>query len=302
MAKADLALGPLRLAHMRTVVLPHDPFAHTGRNLAGTLGRGVFARWTVRVDFAARRLALAEPCAFSPAASALVSTIDLSLGVPIVAAMLRANPEDEARALRLVLDTGTGVYPMLLGGAAADRVGVRQIARRAPTVLGVGAGGLIGGEVARVAELGLEGLTMSDAYVGVAEADGGFFGAGIADGTIGLGYFGRGTLTLDYAARRAIFEPGPDFDRPVDYFDACGWRLDRQSGAAWSVTWVADGGPAQAAGVRLGDQLARVAGAAASDIDADALDVVTAAEGPLPITVSRAGRLIDCKLQRRRLL
>ena len=85
-AKA-IGFGPLELRDSKVVVMADDPFGYSGSGVAGTLGYDVFARWTVEIDFAARRLTFFDAGSFVPPAQGIVTPIDLSLRVP------RANVE-----------------------------------------------------------------------------------------------------------------------------------------------------------------------------------------------------------------
>lgn len=302
LARSCLELGPLRLMGMRTAVLASDPFQSTGHNIAGTLGRGVFERWTVRIDFVARRLILTEPDDFAPGNGVLVRPIDVSAGVPIVEALVEARGGETPRPLRLVLDTGTGFYPMLLGAAAAERAGLSNAGPAIDVMLGAGAAGKVHGKVRRAASLGFDGLPLPNAFLGVVEADAGFFGSGFADGTLGLGYLGRGALTLDYAGRRLAFEADTDFGRPSDYFDTCGWRIEKAPNGDWRVAWVARDGPANDAGAEIGDRIVAMGGVAAAALGREELDRMVASEGALAVTLRRRGRAIETQLMRRPLI
>jgi predicted aspartyl protease len=302
LATTRLQLGTLEVADMRVVVLPQDPFKHEGRECAGTLGHGVFARWTVEIDFPARLLRLIEPSAFSPPAGGLSLPMQLTHRVPVVEATLRAQVGGEASSMKLVLDTGTAAFPMLLGKAAAARAGLGRVKPRVATALGVGAGGLLRGEVMRVAELGFEGFCLRNPFIGVAKDEFGFFGSGFADGTLGLGYLSRGVLTLDYSGARVFFKPSSGFAGACDYFDTCGWHIERAPEGYWAVAWVSRKGPAGEAGVRAGDRLSTIAGVSATAIDQATIDAALAGEGKLALMLRRGRHQVAIEIVRRQLI
>ena len=72
-------------------------------------------------------------------------------------------------------------------------------------------------------------------------------------GNVGGGALKRFTVTFDYARKRIIFEPNAAFETP-DVYDRAGMWLNRGSDS-FEVVDVVAGGPAEVAGVKVGDRI-----------------------------------------------
>jgi len=79
---------------------------------------------------------------------------------------------------------------------------------------------------------------------------------------LGLGFWSRFSLTLDFPNRTAYVRRGPNFDRP-DRWNGSGMHLSRRGDRIY-VSSIDAGGNAEKAGIRADDVVIRVAGVAAS--------------------------------------
>jgi C-terminal processing protease CtpA/Prc len=123
-------------------------------------------------------------------------------------------------------------------------------------------------------------------------------------GNIGGGILRRFRVIFDYPRSRMILEPNTRFGEPFDY-DMSGLGL-RAAGAAFDrviVARVLDASPAVDAGVREGDELARVDGTRAIEIGLDSLRATFRKEGEEHrLELIRAGEKLEVTLKTRRII
>jgi C-terminal processing protease CtpA/Prc len=83
-------------------------------------------------------------------------------------------------------------------------------------------------------------------------------------GNVGAGVLKRFNVTFDYGHQRIIFEPNVNTARP-DTCDRAGMWLNRASDG-FEVVDVVAGGPAEAAGVKVGYRIAAIDGTPAEKV------------------------------------
>ena len=295
-------IGPLHFENMPVMVFSADPFKPLGQPMSGALGYDVFARWTVTVDFAARRLFFIDPRSYTPPPAAIVLPADLTARVPIVSVTVRARSSSRPRRARLVVDTGTSTFAVLFSSDFAGRAHIATISPRRTLGLGSGSAGLSIGSVMRVHAIDAGGLVLNSPVVGVPGDTTGFFASGVANGTMGQGLFRRGRLTIDYPHKRIVFEPGPNVDDDWDYPDRCGWSLGKDSAGHWTVLFVGRDTPAQDAGVQKADRLVQLDGKPVAAMDREALRNACMGEGDLALTLRRGAETVSPVLHKRKLI
>jgi C-terminal processing protease CtpA/Prc len=116
-------------------------------------------------------------------------------------------------------------------------------------------------------------------------------------GNVGAGVLKRFNVTFDYGRQRLIFEPNANNARP-DTYDRAGMWINRGS-EGFEVVDVVAGGPAEVAGVKVGDRITAIGGMPAGQLS---LPVVrerfrTEAVGtPINLAVRRDGKPRNLKL------
>ena len=298
----ELKIGQLALSNVRVVVLPDKTFKAAGRELDGTVGYDVFAKWTVTIDFENKRLTFFEPASWSPAADAVNVPVDVSRRVPLATVEVRAHKDSTAVTAKVMVDTGTPVFPLTFSSSFAARAGIDQIQPKREVVIGFGTNGISMGEVLRIAEVEFQTLTLRDTFVVVSTDKTGFYASGIADGTIGQAVFQRGTLTVDYAHGRISLQPGKRMGEAWDYPDHVGLALGKDAEGDWSVIQIGVGTPAEEAGLKVGDKLIVLDGKRTAGLSKDQLRAICASDGPLSGTIVRGSERREFKLNRHRLI
>ncbi|WP_231854233.1 aspartyl protease family protein [Gluconacetobacter diazotrophicus] len=103
-------------------------------------------------------------------------------------------------------------------------------------------------------------------------------------GNIGLGILRQFNLTFDYARQRIILEPNHLYGKK-DVFNRAGLRLT-EDGHAWTVSVVYAGGPADTAGIHVGDTVDTLNGHTAASLRPE--DIWSLLTGPTGSTLDFA--------------
>jgi hypothetical protein len=216
-------------------------------------GVALLRRFVVEFDYTTPGLALYERSAFQPAVRA--ETIPLIFytnpRVPFVDIQVSftAGPRE---SLRVVPDTGTSFYSAIMVGGAADRVKARvQKSAMAITYPDPEPGRILQVVAARPSAITVGPFSIKEPVV--AFVSGNVGGGGIADGTLGEGFFRRFTVAFDFEGRTMYLKANTRFAE-ASPFDAGGIGLIRRNGRDVVFTVLADS-PGAHAGVRVGDVL-----------------------------------------------
>ncbi len=253
----DIALGGLSLGEQRLLVLDlaSELAGSSGRYYDGIIGRLLFDRYVVRLDFERRVLELYPPDAYRVPDEAAVVPIRLENGHPHVDTRI-TTANGDAVDVDLVIDTGAKTALMLDGDRRPELVAPDDAVEM---IIGHGAQGLVRGRVSRVRAVALGDTVIRDVLA--AFVDDALGTSPGADGNLGTEILRRFVVTIDYPGRRFVLEPGPRLDEPFAV-DLSGITL-RAGGTNLSELSVRDvrpNSPAHAAGVREGDVIARVDG------------------------------------------
>lgn len=254
---ASLELGGVRMTNQRFIVVDMSEIrkATALPSFDGLIGSELLAHFVVRVDYRTQTLTVTLPSAFSYHGAGTVVPVTLRAGMPFVAASV------DGIAGRFLLDTGDRMDVTLMEPIIAKDALLARYAPRVATITGWGIGGAVPGYVARAHDVRIGGLDVADPLLRLPTVAGGFFTSSHLTGSIGTGVTDRYTLTFDYPRNRLIFEdPAPP---RRDAYDRSGLWLNQGDGA-FDVAAVADGSPAERAGILEGDRIVAVDGTEAA--------------------------------------
>jgi aspartyl protease/PDZ domain-containing protein len=303
LGQADsIAVGAVRMRDVTVALVPLEPVSRAhGVPVRGTLGYDFISRYVVEIDYAARRLRLYDPAGWEYAGRGIEVPVSLPFRIPLVQATVTA-PGGAPIPARLLLDLGSGALAVRLMAPFVAAHGLLASAGGHEAPIGTGVGGTVVGRVARLQAVDVGGLHVAAPTAGLAERPEGFFGTTMADGTVGAPVFRRTKMILDYARSRVIFEPGGGFEEPYDT-DMSGMMLAAAPGEPVTVQYVAESGPAAAAGIAVGDTLVAVDGRPAR---AESLDDIRTAFGEAGtrhrLTVRRSNSTREVVLSLRRMI
>jgi C-terminal processing protease CtpA/Prc len=143
----------------------------------------------------------------------------------------------------------------------------------------------------RAGQLSLGSVTTSQPIASLSEAKHGAFSDSSYDGNVGSGLLKRYVATFDYSGRTLYLKPAQSLDPDVGAFDRVGMWINLGEGGM-AVVDLAAGGPAEQAGLKVGDVMIAIDGATVSTrslSDVRRSLKVAPIGRPLAITYSRAG-------------
>ena len=218
----------------------------------GLIGFEMFRRFCVTVDYARRMLTLTDPAKFQPPADAQVVSFELADRIPIVSATLDGMP------VRLSVDTGSRASLSLDSPFVQKNDLVTRYAASPESVTGWGVGGPARGRMARGGVLMLGNVAVRDLVLDLFTGDKGALANPDLSGNLGAGVLKRFTVSFDYDAKKMYLTPNADFAKPDTYDRSGMWLL--ADGDALKVAAVFPGGPAEKAGIKVGDRIAKLGG------------------------------------------
>lgn len=241
----ELALGSVRLVLPRALTLDVGGVnTRIGRATPVILGRELFERFVVDLDYPNARLALREPASFvyrGPGHS-----LALLAGAP-GELLVEASVEDLPPA-RFALDTGSPGLSLLATftrrhGRLAERAhAAAQLGNAAPV------------RTTTLSSFTLAGHRFTNVPATLADAPESSLPTHVPDGRIGAGVLTRFRVVVDVSRARVHLEPASDCDTRPFARDRLGLAAAPR-GAGLEVTFVAPGSPAAAEGWKVGERI-----------------------------------------------
>jgi predicted aspartyl protease len=217
-----------------------------GVPIDGIVGYELLKRLVVELDYDGRRAVLVKPDGFVPPGGITPLPLSFIGRMPFVSGRLDGLP------IRLAVDTGSGVS-LTVNPAFAQAHGLAERWRPVPTLLGWDETGLMRGAIARAAsfEIGVQGIAQPLVYLPTQ-------GESAGDARLGGAVLRRFDVIFDYRHGQLWLQPNRTAERPDSYNHAGLW-LNRQ-GDVMQVTAILKDGPADHAGLELGDMVESVGG------------------------------------------
>lgn len=250
---ASLRIGHFELDQPLFYVIDLAPMMPVeGIEFDGLVGFEVFKRVIVRIDYPGRRLLLYPPDA-APAALGETLPFVLDDRTPMIDGRIDGKP------VRFAVDTGSRATltihsPFARANELDQRYAVGPLA-----VNGWGVGGPMSSRAFRIGLLELGSIRLEQVTADMFLGEKGAFASADADANLGSGVLKAFIATFDYANRRISLAQGPSVYRDEGY-DRLGMWLNLAGDGSLEVAAVTADGPAESAGVRVGDRIERIAG------------------------------------------
>ena len=256
----SITVGGATLTNQPVSVLQFSPSGVEGVDEAGMVGYEFFARFITRFDYGRHTITFFDKRYFDPK----------DAGVPVPIRLYHQFPEVlgsyDGIPARFGIDTGSRMTLMLTGPFVRAH-GLRAKATNGvEATTGWGVGGPSRAFVTRGGVLKLGKVTIARPLTAFSTDKGGAGAAEAFPNNIGGGLLKRFVVTLDYDHNVMYLKPvrGPVAD--LDSFDRSGMWIN-QTAAGFAVVDVAKGGPAEAAGLKAGDQIVAVDARPAAGMD-----------------------------------
>ncbi len=252
---AQLDIGAATLKDQTFVVLPLDEMLSNieGVPEQGMIGFETFRRFVTRVDYGAKTVTLIDPRRFDPKDAGTAIHFDFDDKNPQIAGTFEGIPG------KFDIDTGSRAE-VTLNKPFSERNGLRaKHPRGADMVDGWGVGGPSRGYVTRGALLTLGPVEVKSVVATLTTQTKGAFAGDAYQGNIGGGVLKRFVVTFDYGRQIMYLKPLPTPPEDIGGFDRAGMWFN-VSGDGFKIVDVTANGPAEAAGLKVGDEIVGIDG------------------------------------------
>lgn len=267
----SINLGPLKFTDQTAAVIALGSLeAIAGRRLDGLVGRDLFNRYVVEIDYVGHQINLYDPQSYTYSGAGESIPLTMRGDYFFVPAKIEM-PAGRRLEGQFLVDTGGGLVTAILNAPFAKTRNLPGPTQRA--ILDRSLSGL-GGEmkllVCRATSFALGNLVIRGPVIYLSQDSGGALASSAFDGVLGGEILRRFNVIFDYARGRLILEPNAHYAEPVEY-DMSGIRL-RAGGRnfrIFRVYQVLENSPAANAGLREGDVVVAIDGVPASKFSLD---------------------------------
>jgi len=276
-----IKVGDVELRDLTVALLDLKPIAAAiGKPLPVVLGKEVLNALTVQLDFADKTITFHDPARFQAPAGAVAVPVSNVAGLHAIPASIEGG-----KPVLMDFDLGNG-QPLLVFPAYWKPQGMLAD-RPTSKALSGAVGGIRARNVATVKSLTIAGVTLRDIPAVFGDEDNSAFNVGHTAGNIGMPILGRFEVTTDYSRGRLLLKPRPDAVAQPFAKDRSG-LLVRMAGGVATLGLVAPGSPAEAAGLKTGQQITAVNGKPLSELGVAGLTELRTgpAGGVLKVTLS----------------
>jgi len=253
---ATIDAGGAVLHDQTVITLDFSPLDVEGLQLGGMLGVEFIERFVVRINYGAKTMTLIDPRRFGT-----TERRESGVAVPFVFYdhMPQVPGVVDGRAMRLDIDTGSRAG-VTMTSPFVRRAKLRQAYPGGVSITdGWGVGGASHSYVVRVGSLSLGSVDVSNVIAGFSSAKVGAFADSGSDGNVGSGLLKRFVATFDYSKKTLYLKRLAKPDADTGRFDRVGMWVN-MSADGLRVMDIAPGGPADDAGLKVGDTISGMGG------------------------------------------
>jgi len=258
-----LKIGDLYASNQAILVLEEDYLRFeefAGINVQGILGADLLRRFVVKIDYRARRITLYDPNFFeAPKGKYVELPVEIKRHKPYINGITRLTNNDSTE-VKLLVDSGASLALMLHTNTNPHLILPPHVIRSS---IGMGLGGSIEGFTGRIPRVGIAGFSFEGVTTNFQElspeVDTSYLNK--RNGIVGNQILNRFTVIIDYINGKMYLQPNKTFKEKFQY-DKSGLLL-AVSGpnlGSFVVLNVVPGGPADKAGIQLGDEIRKLNG------------------------------------------
>jgi hypothetical protein len=250
----ELTFGPVRLSNVECDIIStaDSPYVFGKIPVDGFFGAEVFEKYVVRHDYQKKELTFYDPQTYAYSGSGESIAFERQGNIPVISASF------DGIDARFGVDTGARSALILYGPFVADHHLAEKYQPKFQGVSGWGLGGPVRSSMVRSQSLKIGQFELHGLIARLSLNKSGATATSSKAGLIGPDVLKQFVFICDYARHRLIFEKNSDFGRRDSYDRAGIWLA--QKGDAFEVFDVIPGGPADQAGLKVGDHVLSVDG------------------------------------------
>ncbi|MGH8128054.1 MAG: aspartyl protease family protein [Gammaproteobacteria bacterium] len=249
--------GKVILRNQLFGVLPLPGFSDVeGTQFDGLVGYEVLKRFVVKIDYAGRKLTFMRSRDFKPAEAGTPVPFDFLGHIPGVKGSI------DGMSGEFEIDTGSRAALTLWAPFVKAHDLTTRYKASAEMVIGWGVGGSASGRIARGGVLKIGSVSVHYPVLELSTATQGAGADKYVAGNIGGEILRHFTVTFDYANQHLYLKPNGNYGKPMDYDRSGMWVNASQGG--FVVKSVMAGGPADRAGIKVGDVIMALNGKSVS--------------------------------------
>jgi hypothetical protein len=248
----EIKIGEAVIKDQEVFVLQLHPDAVEGFPGSGMIGLGIFCRFVTNIDYGKKTLTLIKPPAFQPPKDAVAIKFTIYDNIPQVDGSFEGLPG------KFDIDTGSR-EEVNFTTPFVNRNSLREKSKGVIATNGWGAGGRVQSYVTRGSDLQFGGVTIKNVVASLAMQKKGAFSDPNFAGNVGSGLLKRFDVTFDYRNRVMYLKRLPEPVADTDVFDRSGMWINGENGS-FQVMSLTSGGPAENAGIKVGDMITAVDG------------------------------------------
>ena len=250
----ELSFGPVHLSNLESSVIPTSDSTYVFGHIPvdGYLGLEVFQHYVVRHDYENRELTFYDPKTYAYNGPGEFVPFERDRNIPVIGATF------DGIAGKFGVDTGARSALILYGPFVASNKIDEKYHATFQGVSGWGIGGPVRSYMVRSQSLKIGKFELHDLIARLSLNKSGATATSSKAGLIGPDALKQFTFICDYARGRLIFEKNANFGTR-DHYDRSGMWIS-QKGDVFEVFDVIPGGPADRAGLRVGDVIFSVNG------------------------------------------
>ncbi len=250
----DLTFGPVHLLNLDCDIIStaDSPYVFGKIPVDGFFGAEVFEKYVVRHDYQKKELTFYDPQTYVYSGSGESVLFERQGNIPLISASFDGIDG------RFGVDTGARSALILYGPFVADHHIVEKYQPKFQGVSGWGLGGPVRSYMVRSQSLKIGRFELHGLIARLSLNKSGATATNSKSGLIGPDVLRQFTFICDYARHRLIFEKNSFFGHHDSYDRAGIWLV--QKGDAFEVFDVIPGGPADQAGLKVGELVLAVDG------------------------------------------